>query len=126
MPQNTQASCGESTQTQQPPCRRLRNACDLLTTADIEKVQGEPLQDKTSSGQPGAPMALSQCYFAAPTASKSVTVTVWQQVKQSGKNPPEFWNERFHGEGVEDKDSEEEEEREKLRQKLVPEANLRA
>jgi hypothetical protein len=84
-------------------------------------VQGEPLQDETPSGQPGVPMAASQCYFATPTASKSVTVTVWQQIKQRGKNPCELWNERFHGEGEKNKDSEGEEEREKLREKFVPE-----
>jgi hypothetical protein len=113
---------------QQSPARGLRqamvNACQLLTSADIEKVQAERVQNVSPNDQPKAAMAISQCYFTTATTRKSISVTVWQQVNATGPDPREFWRERFHGEREKDKYNEEEEEREKLRRRLVPVPNL--
>ncbi len=101
------------------------NACDLLASADIQAVQGEPLQNAVPSNQAGAGMAVSQCYFGTPTGSKSISLTVWQRVDRTSKDPREFWKERFHGDGdTGEGEGEDEETRAKLRQQLVPVPDL--
>jgi hypothetical protein len=111
-PPGSMATARNSTKhTAVPPVK----ACDFLTNADVEKVQGEPLQKVVPGGVPAAGMAVSQCYFATATASKSITLTIWQQVNAKGRDPRDFWRKRFHGEGEKKGGSEEEE---KLRKTL--------
>ena len=99
------------------------NACGLLTSTEIAAVQGESIRDAVPSNQPGAGMATSQCYFATPTANKSVVLTLWQRINNTTRSPREFWDERFHGTGSKS-GGEDEEQGERLRQSLVPVPNL--
>lgn len=79
------------------------DACALLTSKEIKSVQGEPLQDTKSSGQSGAGLATSQCYFVLPTSSNSISLTVMQKGDGSdARDPKQFWKETFHS----DKDKE--------------------
>ncbi len=74
------------------PHRRL-DACTLLTSEEIEKVQGEPLQEDRPSGNTSS---VAGCYFMLPTASKSISLSV--ALKGEGpeaKDPKEFWQETF-------------------------------
>jgi hypothetical protein len=79
------------------------DACALLTSKEIESVQSERLKDTKSSGQSGAGLATSQCYFALPTSSNSISLTVMQKGDGSdARDPKQFWKETFHS----DKDKE--------------------
>lgn len=79
------------------------DACNLLTSKEIESVQGEPLKETKSSGQSGAGLATSQCYFALATAANSISLTVMQKGDGSdARDPKQFWKETFHS----DKDKE--------------------
>src|ERR1700730_509313 len=47
------------------------DACALLTSKEIESVQGEPLKETKPSGKSEGGFAISQCYFALPTFANS-------------------------------------------------------
>jgi len=79
------------------------DACALLNSKEIESVQGEPLQETKPSGSTAGVFAVSQCYFAMPTASNSISLTVVQRGDgPAARDPKQFWNEAFHS----DKDKE--------------------
>jgi hypothetical protein len=76
----------------------------LLTSSEIEAIQGGPLKDTKASTNPQGALNISQCYFLLPTAANSIVVTVTQKAEDShSRDPKESWDEIFHG----DKDKEE-------------------
>src|SRR5205085_5619393 len=80
----------------------------LLTSSEIESVTGEPAKQAVTSARTEAGFAVSQCYFQTATAAKSVVVTVTNRGPgPDAKEPRQFWAEKFHGEGNEEKDTEE-------------------
>lgn len=73
--------------------------CSLLTSEEIQAVQGEPLKEKKSSDNSRGKLSVSQCYFALPTLTNSISL----QVVRSGGGPQgvdarQAWNEMFHKE----------------------------
>lgn len=88
------------------------DACSLLTSKEIESVQGQPLQLPKSTGQSNGGLAVSQCYFALPAISNSISLTLTQRSDgPDARDPKEFWNETFHDEKKEEKKRDEEEEK---------------
>ena len=86
------------------------DACTLLTSKDVESVQGEPLKETKGSGQSANGFAVSQCYFALPTYSNSISLSVTQKSDgPDGRDPKEFWTATFHREKEQEKRGEEEE-----------------
>ncbi len=86
------------------------DACSLLTSKEIESVQGEALKEPKSSGQTGSGFAVSQCYFGLPTASNSISLTLTEKSEgPEARDPKAFWEETFHGEKNEGKEREERE-----------------
>lgn len=84
------------------------DACALLTSQEIESVQGEALKETKLSGQSGGGFNVSQCFFSLPTFTNSVSLLVAQKGDGTGaKDPKLFWRETFH------KDEREEKERER-------------
>src|ERR1700726_2509083 len=80
------------------------DACSLLTSKEIESVQGEGLKEPKSSGQTGGGFAVSQCYFGLPTSSNSISLTLMQKNDSpDARDPKEFWKETFRGEKKEEK-----------------------
>ena len=74
------------------------DACSLLTTKEIEAIQGAPLKEtkRTVNSQGG--LTVSQCYFLLPMIADSIVVTVTQRANDSnGRDPKQSWNEIFHG-----------------------------
>ena len=81
-----------------------RDACSLLTTADIEQVQGErPAETKATDRDRS-----HQCFYRLPTFAKSISVSVSYGAR-------ELWEQRIHGERGEEKEEEEAKERPKPR-----------
>ena len=86
------------------------DVCSLLTSAEIEAIQGGPLKDTKASANPQGGLNTSQCYFLLPTAADSIVVTVTQKADGSNsRDPKESWDEIFHGDKDKDEASKEEE-----------------
>lgn len=74
--------------------------CALLTSDEIASVQGEPVKETKSSVVSQGALAVTQCYFALPTASKSIVVTVTQKGEApNSRDPREYWKKTFHHDG---------------------------
>ena len=75
------------------------DACSLITTKEIEAIQGTPLKDTKGSSNAQGGLTVSQCYFLLPMIADSIVVSVTQKGSGSnGRNPKESWDEMFHRE----------------------------
>ena len=73
------------------------DACSLLTSKEIEAIQGAPLKDTKPSANSQGGLTVSQCYFLLPTAAESIVLTVTQRANGAdGRDPKQLWNETFH------------------------------
>jgi hypothetical protein len=79
------------------------DACGLLTAEEIEAVQRERPQLSKPSTQPGADLAVRQCFYQLPTFSKSVSLEV-----TTGPSAKAYWRKAFHAKRTREKDEEEE------------------
>jgi hypothetical protein len=72
--------------------------CALLTSAEIQAVQGEPVLETIPSAQPSGGFLMSQCYFRTATSVKSVSLALAapDPAKPSAPTPREFWKKQFH------------------------------
>ncbi len=85
------------------------DACALLTTKEIETIQGEPLKTTKLSGRSQRGFVVSQCFFTLPTFTNSISLAVTQRAKSAGaRDPKEFWEDRFGGEKHENRERERE------------------
>ena len=86
------------------------DVCSLLTSSEIEAIQGGPLKDTKASANPQGGLNISQCYFLLPTAADSIVITVTRKADGSNSHDPkESWEEIFHGEKDKEEASKEEE-----------------
>ncbi|HEV2829105.1 MAG TPA: DUF3558 family protein [Pyrinomonadaceae bacterium] len=96
------------------PAKAKIDACALLTSKEIEAVQGEALQETKLSGQSTGGFSMSQCFFTLPTFTNSISLLVAQKGDgSSAQDPREFFRERFHEKREGEKEREREREREK-------------
>jgi hypothetical protein len=73
------------------------DACALLTSKEIESVQGEALKETKLTGQPTGGFSMSQCFFSLPTFTNSVSLLVAQKGEGAGANDPkDYWRSTFH------------------------------
>jgi hypothetical protein len=90
------------------------DACALLSSKEVESVQGEAIKETKLSGQSAGGYSMSQCFFTLPTFTNSISLLVAQKGEGAGaKDPKEFWRDTFH----ENKAGEREKERERERDK---------
>jgi hypothetical protein len=88
------------------------DACALLTSKEIESVQGEATKETKLTGQSTGGFSISQCFFTLPTFTNSVSLLVAQRGDGAGAHDPkEFWRDTFH----EDKEKEREKEKDRDR-----------
>jgi hypothetical protein len=75
------------------------DACSLLTSDEIQAVQGEPVHESKPGANSHGNLSVAQCYFTLPTFSNSISLQVVQRGTgaQSG-DPKEAWNQMFHKE----------------------------
>lgn len=86
------------------------DACSLLTSKEIDAIQGAPLKETKRSANSHGGLTVSQCYFLLPTVAESIVVTVTQRADGSnGRDPKQSWGEIFHVDREERKAREEEE-----------------
>ena len=74
------------------------DVCALLTSAEMEAVQGEPVKETKPSIQQSGSFLMSQCFFRTATFTKSVSLAlaVPDPGKPSALTPREFWRKQFH------------------------------
>jgi hypothetical protein len=74
------------------------DVCALLTSAEIDAVQGEPVKETKPSVQPSGSFLMSQCFFRAASFDKSVSLVLFtaDPAKPSAPGPREYWQEQFH------------------------------
>lgn len=74
------------------------DVCALLTRAEIETVQGDPVEETKSSAQPSGGLLMSPCFFRTATFAKSVSLALAtpDPAKPSALTPREFWRKQFH------------------------------
>ncbi|HEV7398193.1 MAG TPA: hypothetical protein VGN86_16900 [Pyrinomonadaceae bacterium] len=84
--------------------------CDLLTSKELQPVQGEALKETKPSARSEGGFLISQCFYSMTTFSNSISLLVAQRGETAGaREPKDFWKENFS--------RVDEEEREKTRKK---------
>lgn len=85
------------------PAQSAPDACTLLSKAEIEAVQGEPVKEVKSSQGKGPSLLVSQCFFALPTFADSISValTVSDSTGPSRVGARDLWQEQFHSKAAE-------------------------
>ncbi len=99
------------------PAEKVKfDACSLLTSAEIEAVQGEPVKETKPSEQTSGDFVVSQCYYALPTLSNSISLTLTERNpgKSGGQNVKEFWESTF---GKDERKSEQERKKDREKEK---------
>jgi hypothetical protein len=72
------------------------DACSLLTSDDIQSVQGEQVQETKGGADMQGGLAVAQCYFVLPTFSNSISLLLVQKAGASGpRSPRDTWKEMF-------------------------------
>lgn len=105
---------GEASSTTSEPttAKKKVDACTLLTSPEIQSIQGEALKETKPSGTVESGFNISQCFYALPTFTKSINLVITQRAEGKGaRDPKEFWEETF------EKESERERERDKRSKK---------
>jgi hypothetical protein len=84
--------------------REKTDMCMLLTSAEIEAVQGEPVKQARPNDQTSDGMRFSQCLFQMETSAKSVSVAVAtpNPARPSALTPRKFWQRQFHPPAIEE------------------------
>jgi hypothetical protein len=67
--------------------------CALLTSADVQAVQGDAVQETKPSTQPAGGLVMSQCLFRTASPSKSVSLAI---ASPGTVSPRTFWQKQFH------------------------------
>ncbi len=121
-PSQTAVSPQPTTNRQSPAAPAAKkpalDACALLSSNEIQFVQGEPVKETKSSGKSDRGVNTSQCFFTLPTFTNSISLSVTQRGNgPDARDPKEFWEDTFGeghrgGEKREKDDRDREEERE--------------
>jgi hypothetical protein len=81
------------------------DACTVLTSADVQSVQSDPVQETKPSTQPAGGLVMSQCLFRTASPSKSVSVAI---ASAGSVSPRAFWQKQFHSAKSESEEREKE------------------
>ncbi len=81
-----------------------KDACILLTSAEVEAVQGESVSETKTSAQPNGEMLVTECVFRTTTFAKSVSLALAtpSSTKPSALTPRKFWQKQFHARDMEE------------------------
>ena len=83
------------------------DACALLTSKEVESVQGEAIKETKLSGSSDGGFSVSQCFFTLPTFTNSISLSVTQKGDDaSARDPREFWKQTFGQKREDDKKGE--------------------
>ena len=75
------------------------DVCSLLTSEEIQAVQGEPLKERKPGVSSRGKLSTSQCFFELPTFSNSISLQVLERgTGTEASDPKQVWNEMFYKE----------------------------
>src|SRR5437868_13064880 len=91
------ASCKKSAESATPSKREKINACELITNAEVQAIQGSPIKDVKPSEQSDGNFRKAKSFYTAKTSNKSVSfsLTKANPVSARRRNPREYWKETF-------------------------------
>ena len=99
-------SCGRSETSQatiavtpspSPQAKPKLNACAMLTSQEVESIQGEAVRETKLNEGSADGLNVSQCFFTLPTFAKSISLAVTQRADGPGaRDPRQFWTDTFH------------------------------
>jgi hypothetical protein len=99
-----------------PQLKPKLDACAMLTSQEIQSIQGEGFKETKLRESSANGLHVSQCFFALPTFTNSISLAITQRADGPGaRDPKQFWKETFHSgkepkdEGEQEKDREKEE-----------------
>jgi hypothetical protein len=73
-------------------------ACRLLTSEEIQDVQGEGVKATKGTEQSKGPLTVSQCFYETVSFANSVSLTLTKKNGGGrGEGPREFWKNNFGG-----------------------------
>jgi hypothetical protein len=102
-----------STAASSPQLKPKLDACAMLTSEEIQSIQGEALKEAKLSEGSGNGLRVSQCFFSLPTFTNSISLAITQKADGPGaRDPKQFWKESFHS-GKQRNDGDREKDREK-------------
>ncbi|HKG13068.1 MAG TPA: hypothetical protein VKB12_07005 [Pyrinomonadaceae bacterium] len=86
------------------------DACKLLTSEEIQAVQGEGLKAAKGSDASTGSFSVSQCFYETASFTNSVSLTLTRKSGDAkGESPREFWKKNFGGERGRGREKEERE-----------------
>jgi hypothetical protein len=115
-PQSAAAPSPQQTSTaaSSPQLKPKLDACAMLTSEEIQSIQGEALQEAKLSESSGSGLRVSQCFFSLPTFTNSISLTVTQKADGPGaRDPKQFWKDTFHSGKQRNDDGDRQRDREK-------------
>ena len=88
---------GEACRSQEKTTTRSSsNTCDLVTSADIESVQGEAVIETNTSNHTTAGIVSEQCFYRLRTFSKSISLEISRPAAGgTSQDIDDFWKRRF-------------------------------
>lgn len=76
------------------------DACSLLTTKEIESIQGAAVKEVKPSAKAHEGFTVSQCFFLLPKKVDSIVVSVTQRGEGTDAvDPKKWWDDNFHPKG---------------------------
>ena len=94
-PPPAQAEVEKPQPVQAPPPVQI-DACSLLTSEEIEAVQGEPLKETKPIQRTDRGLAMAECFFTLPTLTNSISLGVGRRGEgPNARTPIDFWNDSF-------------------------------
>jgi|SRR5215207_299510 len=86
------------------------DACKLLTSEEIQAVQGEGLKATKGSDASTDSFSVSQCFYETTSFTNSVSLTLTRKKTDAkGESPREFFKKNFGGEKEKEREKEERE-----------------
>ena len=86
------------------------DACKLLTSEEIQAVQGEGLKATKGSDASTDSFSVSQCFYETTSFTNSVSLTLTRKKADAkGESPREFFKKNFGGEKEKEREKEERE-----------------
>jgi hypothetical protein len=103
-----------STAASSPQLKPKLDACAMLTSEEIQSIQGEALKEAKLSESSGNGLRVSQCFFSLPTFTNSISLAITQKADGPGaRDPKQFWKDTFHSGKQRNNDGDRERDREK-------------
>lgn len=91
----------ETSTTTPAASQSLREACELLSSEEIESVLGEAVKETKKLEETEKGLVTSVCQFSLPTLANSILLRLVQRAPgPEGRDPRQVWNEAFAPENL--------------------------